>query len=134
MRAKCIAIMLALFAAVASASDYVETLKVRDIRFVQNFELTQLVDGWAVYANARDYGEVRMTPYLIAVRADGIPKPRSYLGQMREGARLIFQLGLETRLGRLPDTTVTTTRGFEVTIRRYVVIHEGEPHGTVAPR
>jgi hypothetical protein len=97
-------------------AEYIEVIATTQIRFAPEWRLVQLQDGWAIYSNSDDTGPVRHTPYLIAVKADGIR------GKLVEGELLIFQIGLETKLGRLSDMYTKNTRGFDVTVRRYEVL------------
>lgn len=118
----------------AHGAKYIEVVETKQIQFAPNWRLVQLQDGWAIYNNLDDTGSVRLTPYLIAVKADGIcskvegerPLLKGICGKLVEGERLIFQIGFETKLGRLPDMHTKNTRGFDVTVRRYEVLRQQE--------
>jgi len=77
-------------------------------------ELTQIVDGWAIYYN------YELSTLPSRVRPTIAVRQSSLRGKLGRGSRLFSQAEC---FGRLKDATMTNVRGFPVRVRRYEAIY-----------
>lgn len=102
----------------AEGAKYIEIVEFKQLEGATGWRLVQLQNGWAIYDHPGTSGSINFIQWMLAVKADSIP------GRLAEGGLLMYQVGIEAKLGRLPDIRTKTTRGFDVTMRRYVVLRQ----------